>query len=55
MAKDMSRESKDAPSGNPITGKNSTAMYENHGGDSCCGEVGNTEPNPYGPYLPSGK
>jgi hypothetical protein len=50
------RESKDAPSGNPITGKNSTAMYENHGGspDGCC-EVGNTESNPYGPYLPSGK
>lgn len=54
MAKEMQRESKDAPSGNPVSGKNSTAMYENHGG-SCCGEVGNTEPNPYGPYTPSGK
>ncbi|CAB4196046.1 hypothetical protein UFOVP1287_48 [uncultured Caudovirales phage] len=53
MAHEATFQTKEAPSSNPLESKNSTAMYDNHGGDGCCGTVGNTVANPYGPYLPS--
>lgn len=54
--KEYDQETKEAPAGNPFKSPNSTAMYVNLGSgpDGCC-QVGNTESNPYGPYLPSGK
>lgn len=55
MAKDTDRTTKEFTGGNPFPSPNSTAKYAGlESNDSCC-EIGNTEPNPYGPYAPSGK
>jgi hypothetical protein len=55
MAKTSDPTTKEYTGGNPIKGEKSTAMYANLERESGCCEVGNTEPNPYGPYAPSGK
>lgn len=55
MAKDNDMTTKEFTGGNPTQATNSTAKYAGiESRDSCC-EVGNCEPNPYGPYTPSGK
>lgn len=46
--------SKDAPMGNPFECGDSNSTY-GPGKEKGAGEVGNTEPNPYGPTFPNGK